>query len=49
MIGRPAYQPAVLPAAFVVLVVVGSGLRFHGLGEHFSHVDDLVTSPVRTS
>ena len=43
MIGRPAYQWAVLPAAFVVLLAVGIGLRFHDLGEHFSHVDDLVT------
>lgn len=43
MIGRPAYRWAALPAAFVALLAVGIGLRFHGLDEHFSHVDDLVT------
>ena len=40
---RGSYPRLVLPVAFTALLVMGTILRFHGLSEHFAHVDDLVT------
>lgn len=37
------YRRVALPGAFTVLLILGVVARFHGLGEHFAHVDDLVT------
>lgn len=38
-----SYRRVVLPIAVSLLVLLGIWLRYHGISEHFAHVDDLVT------